>query len=193
MADENINKKNRWIIIGLGNPGREYKNTRHNLGVEAIVHYAKAEGIQFSKRRKLYSLAEIKTETNEIFLLKTKTFVNESGIAVKRAVEALQGNIVPLIVCDDINLPFGKVRLRKRGNSGGHNGLKSISKEMFSNEYPRLRIGLGFKQTVDPVRFVLGKFETLELKEMPLIFNQIRELLNFLFMEGLDRTMNKFN
>ena len=100
---------------------------------------------------------------------------------------------MPLIVCDDINLPFGKVRLRKRGNSGGHNGLKSISKEMFSNEYPRLRIGLGFKQTVDPVRFVLGKFETLELKEMPLIFNQIRELLNFLFMEGLDRTMNKFN
>ena len=99
MTDENINKKNRWIIIGLGNPGREYKNTRHNLGVEAIVHYAKAEGIQFSKRRKLYSLAEIKTETNEIFLLKTKTFVNESGIAVKRAVEALQGNIVPLIVC----------------------------------------------------------------------------------------------
>ena len=193
MTDENINKKNRWIIIGLGNPGREYKNTRHNLGVEAIVHYAKAEGIQFSKRRKLYSLAEIKTETNEIFLLKTKTFVNESGIAVIRAVEALQGNIVPLIVCDDINLPFGKVRLRKRGNSGGHNGLKSISKEMFSNEYPRLRIGLGFKQNVDPVRFVLGKFETLELKEMPLIFNQIRELLNFLFIEGLDRTMNKFN
>lgn len=193
MIGENINKENRWIIIGLGNPGREYKNTRHNLGVEAIVNYAKEEGIRFSKRRKLYSLAEFRTETSEMFLVKTKTFVNESGIAVKRVLDSFQGNIMPLIVCDDINLPFGKIRLRKRGDSGGHNGLKSISKEILSSEYPRLRIGLGFKKNVDPASFVLGKFEYQEMKEMRLIFNQIRELLNFLFIEGIEKTMNRFN
>lgn len=184
----------RWIVVGLGNPGREYKDTRHNLGVQLIAHYAKTKDIQFSKRRKLYVAAEIKSTRREIFLVKTRTFVNESGLAVKSAMQSFQGTIShTLVVCDDINLPFGKIRLRKKGNAGGHNGLKSISKEILSNEYPRLRIGIGLKEKVDPASFVLAKFEDSELINLRPLFKQVNELINLLFLEGLDRTMNRFN
>ena len=194
MIECDTNCQSRWVIVGLGNSGQEYKHTRHNLGIEAISNYAKQQGIKFSKRRKLYAAAEIKSKENEIVLVKTRTFVNASGMAVKNVMQSFQGNISQmLIICDDINLPFGKIRLRKRGNYGGHNGLKSITNEMLSNEYPRLRIGIGIKENVDPASFVLAKFEDSELRELRFIFKQVNELLNFLFLEGLDQTMNRFN
>lgn len=194
MINSDFTCQSRWVIVGLGNPGQEYKHSRHNLGIEAISNYAKQQGGKFSKRRKLYAAAEIKSNEAELVLVKTRTFVNDSGIAVKRAMQAFQGTIShTLIVCDDINLPFGKIRLRKKGNAGGHNGLKSISKEILSNEYPRLRIGIGLKENTDPASFVLAKFKDSELSKLHSLFKQVNKLLNLLFLEGIDRTMNRFN
>ncbi len=183
-----------FLIVGLGNPGDKYKTTRHNLGFMVLDALSKRLGTKFD-REKLYWYARTNHESNELVLVKPRTYMNLSGRAVQQAVDKYKVALSQvLITCDDFHLPLGKVRLRSKGSNGGHKGLASIIQHLKTNEFPRLRIGIGFdfseKETVD---FVLSSFTR---KEMVIIKKKIEfaceAVLSFV-TKGIENTMNDFN
>ena len=157
--------KNTKIIVGLGNPGKKYVLTRHNIGFMVVENLAKDMGAVF--RRRFMLKADVAL-VNDVIFVKPYTFMNLSGNAVvsvmkKYAVEA--HNV--MVVCDDLNLNFGNVRIRLKGSAGGHNGLKSLIAKMQTQEFPRIRYGIGESKAKDDTRnFVLDKFSGDELKEV---------------------------
>lgn len=184
----------KYLIIGLGNPGAKYDDTRHNVGFEVVDYLAK----EFEKEWKddnLGYVTEVKHKGRTFVLLKPTTFMNLSGKAVRYW---MQKHKIPkdkiLVVLDDLNLPFGKQRLRGKGKDGGHNGLKDIDKVTGGNNYARLRIGIGaefFKgQQVD---FVLGKWSKEEAEAMPEVLKIAAETVKAFGTIGLQFTMNQFN
>lgn len=184
----------KYLIIGLGNPGAKYDDTRHNVGFEIVDYLAK----EFEKEWKddnLGYVAEIKHKGRTFVLLKPTTYMNLSGKAVRYW---MQKHKIPkdkiLVVLDDLNLPFGKQRLRGKGKDGGHNGLKDIDKVTGGNNYARLRIGIGDEfhkgQQVD---FVLGKWSNKEAETLPDILKTAAETVKAFGTIGLQFTMNQFN
>ncbi len=180
------------LIVGLGNPGKKYAKSKHNIGFMCLDAYAKANKLKFSKETKF--VGEISIQGQTIFL-KAKTFMNLSGNSVK----AVQGfyqidteNI--LVISDDIDLPFSKIRLRERGGSGGHNGLKSIIGQLGSENFKRLRIGIDRNEAVDAKDHVLSDFSKAELKLLNdelIRYSQIIE--DFARGEDYQNIMNKYN
>lgn len=173
----------KYLIVGLGNMGPEYDDTRHNIGFEFVDHIAEKADCQF-EHEKLGDLGMYKAKGRQIFLLKPSTYMNRSGKAVKYWMEKKKisrDNI--LIVLDDLNIDLGKIRLRHKGSDGGHNGLKDINQTLGGNNYSRLRLGIGndFKKGRQ-VDFVLGKWKTEEKEQMPEIFQQAEQKMNdFIF------------
>ena len=146
----------KFLIVGLGNPGEKYYNTRHNIGFELLDFFCKKHESEFETNR-LGQISKISIKGRKVLLLKPNTFMNLSGKSVKYWM--LQENIKlknTLIISDDLNLPLGKIRLRAKGSSGGHNGLENIEKALNSLEYPRLRIGIGNDKNSNQIDFVLG-------------------------------------
>ncbi|MBC8312666.1 MAG: aminoacyl-tRNA hydrolase [Candidatus Cloacimonetes bacterium] len=158
---KNRNKKNNQkvkLIVGLGNPGNEYENTRHNIGFAVVRKLCdKIHSQKFKRKRKYYI-----SKKNEWIFLLPNTFMNLSGIAVKKAMKKYKINTKNLLVIsDDVNLPVGKMRIRKSGGDGNHNGLKSIIAEIQAEDFPRLRIGIGIENLSSEIsltEFVLSKF-----------------------------------
>lgn len=187
------------LITGLGNPGNKYASTRHNAGFIALDNLALKLGIVFRPGRGDFYLASGKYEDEDFFLLKPTTYMNNSGIAVVQFFEnysTLEADKDLLVVHDDFNIPFGTVRLRQKGSDGGHNGIASIMYHLNSDEFTRMRIGIGSNDILrkdEFVDFVLSDFlpkEIDSLNKLVPVFNDC--ILSFL-SEDIKITMNKFN
>ncbi len=184
----------KYLIVGLGNMGADYDNTRHNIGFDVVDALAKAFEVSF-KNDHLGDIAEFKHKGRTFVLLKPSTYMNRSGKAVRYW---LQKNKVPqenlLVVLDDLNLPFGKQRLRGKGNDGGHNGLKDIDAMLGNSNYARLRLGIGNEfQKGRQVDFVLGEWSKEEAEQLPELLKYAGETVKSFGTIGLDMTMNQFN
>ncbi len=184
----------KYLIVGLGNIGAEYDDTRHNIGFEVIDHLAKKFEVKFKDDRLGYT-ANFKHKGRTFHLLKPTTFMNLSGKAVLYWIQKL--NLKPenlLVIVDDLNLDLGKIRLRGKGKDGGHNGLKDINLKLSSQNYARLRFGIGNNFNKGrQVDFVLGKWEKKEVEQLPdLVERAMDGVLSFGTI-GLGRSMSKIN
>lgn len=182
------------LIVGLGNIGAEYANTRHNIGFKILDHFAKKESISF-QTAKLGDVAEFKIKGRTILLLKPNTYMNLSGKAVKYWIE--KENIEKeniLVITDDLNLSFGTIRIKTKGSDGGHNGLKSIQSILNTTEYPRFRFGISdqFKKG-QQVNYVLGEWDDAEKLKLPERLEKSAEIIQSFALAGLNNTMNEFN
>lgn len=184
-------------IIGLGNPGLRYKWNRHNIGFHVIDLLAKTYKIKLRKNRYIPAFTgKGKIEGHDVVLMKPVTYMNKTGIAVKGFFK-LYGDSPEemLIVTDDINLPWNKLRIRKLGSSGGHNGLESIITEIGSSDFPRLRMGIGrpVNTKIDVVGHVLGNFNALEKKDLKDYCIKTNNVISVFLNKGIEEAMNKFN
>ena len=183
-----------YLVVGLGNIGSEYAGTRHNVGFMVLDAWAEASNIVFRTER-YGDVAEVSFKGRNITLLKPSTYMNLSGNAVRYWVAKLKLPLENLIViCDDLNLPFGTLRMRKKGSDGGHNGLKNIQELIGTQEYPRIRIGIGNNfQKGGQVNFVIGEMSDEEKNAMPEICDQVINGVKAFTTIGIDRAMNSFN
>ncbi|MBN8566422.1 MAG: aminoacyl-tRNA hydrolase [Flavobacteriales bacterium] len=184
----------KFLIVGLGNIGAEYVNTRHNIGFKILDHFAKKESISF-QTAKLGDVAEFKIKGRTLLLLKPNTYMNLSGKAVKYWME--KENIEKeniLVITDDLNLSFGTIRIKTKGSDGGHNGLKSIQSLLNTSEYPRFRFGISdqFKKG-QQVDYVLGEWNEDENAKLPERLEKSAEIIKSFALAGLNNTMNEFN
>tara|TARA_B100000767_G_scaffold103213_1_gene99083 strand:+ start:133 stop:696 length:564 start_codon:yes stop_codon:yes gene_type:complete len=184
----------KYLIIGLGNPGVEYVNTRHNIGFKILDKLAGLSNISFSNDR-LADIAQLKFKGRTLVLVKPNTFMNLSGKAVKYWMQKTKVDIENiLVVTDDISLPFGTVRMRKKGSDGGHNGLKDIQNQLLTSNYPRLRFGIGSdffrgKQA----EYVLNNFTEEDYITMDIRTNLAIKMIQAFTSMGIGRTMSDFN
>jgi len=184
------------LIVGLGNPGSQYALTRHNLGFLAIESFGKLQKAKWhSSSSHQGMMAKIVIEDIECSLLMPLTFMNNSGLSVKKLMDktgvCLQDT---LIICDDLSLSFGKIRLRPSGSAGGHNGLKSIINDLGSNQFSRLRMGIDAPSSTDgTVDYVLSNFTPVEKKALPEFINHALDCVTCWVTEGAAVAMNKFN
>ena len=184
----------KFLIVGLGNIGAEYVNTRHNIGFKILDYFARKESISF-QTAKLGEVAEFKTKGRTLILLKPNTYMNLSGKAVKYWME--KENIEKeniLVITDDLNLSFGTIRIKSKGSDGGHNGLKNIQLLLNSTEYPRFRFGISdeFKKGRQ-VDYVLGEWNEEEKTKLPERLELGTEIISSFALAGLANTMNIYN
>ena len=182
------------LVVGLGNPGSKYEGTRHNIGFEVIDRLALGgSGARFSKKFE-GQLGEVEIDFRRVLLLKPETFMNLSGRSVIPALRFYKLEPAELLVlCDDLNLPLGKIRLRKGGTDGGQKGLRDISAQLGTDDYARLRIGIGDRGPIDAADFVLSRFRPAE---RPLIEDALiiaTQAVAVWVAQGADAAMNRFN
>ena len=179
------------MIVGLGNPGDDYAETRHNAGfktVDAVI--AKAETISKPEwQPELGEFFKARIEGRDFFMLKPMTFMNSSGFAVGETLGHL--TISPdemLVVCDDLDLDFGRIRMRMKGSTGGHRGLASIGEVLGTSDFPRLRIGIGRPRSVEQsiIDYVLGTWTSDEIEAVPKIFGQAAEMAVTAIYKGIE-------
>ena len=183
----------KFLIVGLGNPGEKYYNTRHNIGFELLDFICKKYESDFETNR-LGQISKISIKGRKVLLLKPNTFMNLSGKSVKYWMQQEKIKLENiLIISDDLNLPLGKIRFRAKGSSGGHNGLENIEQALNSLEYSRLRIGIGNNKNSNQIDFVLGIFKSDEYEILYSNFDLISKSLNSFVLSGISETMNNFN
>lgn len=184
----------KYLIVGLGNMGVDYDNTRHNIGFDVVDALAKSFNVSF-KNDQLGDVAEFKYKGRTFVLLKPSTYMNRSGKAVRywlQKKKILTENL--LVIVDDLNLEFGKQRLRGKGSDGGHNGLKDINQLLGGNNYARLRIGIGNDFSKGrQVNYVLGEWSNEEMEKLKEVIDFAVETAKSFGTIGLNFTMNKFN
>ena len=187
------------LIVGLGNPGRGYTNNRHNIGFICLNHFAKAQGIRFDQKQGLARTGSGGLADNEVVLAKPQTYMNQSGQSVSRLTKRFNTKLDDLLVIhDDLDLPLGKIRIRQGGGSGGHKGVDSIITELGSQDFSRLRIGIGRPVTseiseADIVAYVLSDFNPEEKQVVAQVVPRVSEAILYLLTEGLAAAMNKYN
>lgn len=183
------------LIVGLGNPGRKYERTRHNVGFEAIDRLAARCGGGAAKEKFEGRLLEVSIAGEKVLLLWPHTFMNRSGASVGAAVEFYKLDLVDLlIVCDDFNLALGKLRIRPQGSSGGQNGLADVILRLGSEQFGRLRIGIGpVPDNWNCADFVLGKFSASERHEVDLAIDRAAEAAECWVSQGVAVSMNQYN
>tara|TARA_B100000575_G_scaffold218878_1_gene179393 strand:- start:183 stop:743 length:561 start_codon:yes stop_codon:yes gene_type:complete len=183
----------KFLIVGLGNPGEKYYNTRHNIGFELLDFICKKYESDFETNR-LGQISKISIKGRKVLLLKPNTFMNLSGKSVKYWMQQEKIKLKNiLIISDDLNLPLGKIRFRAKGSSGGHNGLENIEQALNSLEYSRLRIGIGNNKNSNQIDYVLGIFKSDEYEILYSNFDLISKSLNSFVLSGISETMNNFN
>ncbi len=185
-----------WLIVGLGNPGAQYARTRHNIGFDALDALAARHGLEFRGKRANSLIAEGNLAGQRVALVKPQTFMNLSG----QAVSALRGwyKIEParelLVVYDDMDLPFAKLRFRERGSAGTHNGMRSIVGQLGGNEFPRLRVGIDQAPgKMDAAAYVLSRFSKDEEAQLPALLDTVGDAVELVVREGLTAAMNRYN
>ena len=191
---EKLTPMKKFLIVGLGNIGSEYANTRHNIGFKILDYIANQENISF-QTAKLGEIAELKIKGRTLILLKPNTYMNLSGKAVKYWLE--KENIEKddmLVITDDLNLAFGTIRIKTKGSDGGHNGLKNIQLLLNSTEYPRFRFGISdaFKKG-QQVNYVLGEWGEEEKESLKERLQMSAEIVKSFALAGLNNTMNTYN
>jgi PTH1 family peptidyl-tRNA hydrolase len=183
------------LVVGLGNPGDTYEGTRHNLGFMVLDKLAARYGTFVDIKKKKSMIGRYRMGKERIMLLKPQTFVNLSGEAVLYMASFLR--VMPeniIVVCDDINLPLGKIRVRKYGSSGGHNGIKSLIQFLRSDNFPRVRIGVGAPPSDRKLEtYVLEKFPPEEISEIQNAIDRACDAIELIVNGEIDKAMNDFN
>ena len=185
-----------WLIVFLGNPGLKYEGTRHNAGFMAADAMAKEKNISINRARFKALTATVDIGGESVMLMKPQTFMNLSGEAVVQAVRFYK--IPPekiIVIFDDISLPCGKLRIRRKGTDGGHNGIKSIIYHLNSDQFPRIKIGVGAKPNpeYDLADWVLSKFGKDDTEQLKAAITKATEVLPFILDGEIDKAMNKAN
>ena len=184
---------NKYLILGIGNIGHEYENTRHNIGFDVLDKLALELKVSFDTV-KLAFRAEAKYKGKKIILIKPNNYVNNSGKSLSYWMkkEKVDKNNI-LVICDDLNLFFGNIKIKSKGNSGGHNGLKNIEQSIGNSNYTRIRIGISNNKSVSMTDYVLSKWPKEEQSMIPLLTNKSIEIIFSFLQSGLERTMNFYN
>ena len=191
---EYIDPMKKYLIVGLGNIGAEYVNTRHNIGFKVLDHLVRQESLNF-ETAKLGAVAEYRLKGRTLFLLKPNTYMNLSGKAIKYWLD--KENIPVenlLVITDDLNLPFGTIRIKAKGSDGGHNGLNSTQQLLNTSDYPRFRFGISdaFKKG-QQVDYVLGEWGDEEKAKLPERLDVSVEAVKSFVLAGLANTMSTYN
>ena len=182
------------LVVGLGNVGKEYMGTRHNVGFMAIDRIAEENQVQIDTEKFGGRYTMFRKYEEKIILLKPERFINLSGEVIKKYVDFFDIKIEDIwIICDDLDLPVGSYRLRYQGGSGGHNGLKNIELHLKTQQYKRMKIGISNNKQIDTKDYVLGKFTKEETKEMQSIFNKIPDIFDDFLKMSYDNVMNQYN
>ena len=182
------------VIVGIGNHGRRYQGTRHNVGFDVIDLVARKYNVRVSRRRFLSLTGQVQIGHETVHLLKPQTYVNETGQALRQALDwfKLVGADV-LVVCDDVNLPLGCGRARRGGSSGGHGGLQSVIDQLGTEEFSRLRVGIGSEGDVPRIDYVLSRFAPEEREIVEETSRLAAEVVDVWVVEGIEACMNRFN
>ena len=187
------------LIVGLGNPGRAYANNRHNVGFMCLKHLAKSQGIKFDQKRGLARIGRGEVAGNKVVLARPQTYMNQSGQSVSRLVRSLSINPKDLLVIhDDLDLALAKIRLSFGSGSGGHKGIESIIRELGTQDFNRIRVGIGRPDKPVPseddiIAYVLSDFTPEEKQAIAPVIPRVSEAILCLLTEGLTTAMNKFN
>lgn len=193
-SETKVDNSMKYLIVGLGNIGSEYAGTRHNIGFRAVDAFAEKQGVEWADKRYGF-VAKTRVKNAELILLKPSTYMNLSGQAVRYWA---QQEKIPveriLVIVDDLSLPVGKIRMRGSGSAGGHNGLKNIESCMMTQNYARIKFGIGneFPKGTQ-IDFVLGKFSDEDNKLIAEKLDYVGEMIQSFCLQGLDRTMNQYN
>lgn len=185
-----------WLLVGLGNPGNQYAATRHNMGFMALDRLADREGFRFNKLRFRAWTGQWKVGDRQVLVMKPQTYMNLSGESVGEAARFYK---VPadhvLVISDDVSLPVGKLRIRKSGSAGGHNGLKNIIQHLGTDAFPRIKVGVGMPDHPDHemIDWVIGKPQGEEAKTLRAALDRAADAALSVIDEGPDRAMNRFN
>jgi PTH1 family peptidyl-tRNA hydrolase len=189
------------LIVGLGNPGKTYARNRHNVGFQCLNYFARLHSIPFDRRQCQARAGIGKARGDKLLLAKPGTFVNLSGKSVAGLVHKHNISLSDLLVIyDDLDLPMGKIRLRQSGSSGGHKGMSSIISALGSEDFPRIRVGIGRPQTEKQsmsedaiVNYVLSDFSPQEEATIKPVISRVTEAIDCFLTEGIKAAMNKFN
>lgn len=182
------------MIVGLGNPGNEYKNTRHNIGFMIIDNIAQTNGVSFQSHKLKGEYTIFEKHNQKILLLKPQTYMNLSGEAVVAFQKYYKININDiLVISDDLDMELGKIKLKYKGSSGGHNGLKNIELHLGTNEYKRLKIGIGKDKNIETKNYVLGHFNQKEMEKIDRVLNTGNDIFDDFCTLLFDNVMNKYN
>ena len=182
------------IIVGLGNPGRKYKNTRHNLGFITVDRLAEEHGISFKRSKHKAKIGEGMISGQKVLLVKPQTFMNLSGEAVRSVMDYYKEPVENLIVIyDDADIPVGTVRIRKKGGPGTHNGMKSVVSLLGDDGFPRIRIGIGSEEERDLVGHVLGGFTPEEAEPVREAVMTAVSAIECMLTKDIDIAMNEYN
>ncbi len=182
------------LIVGLGNPGKEYENTRHNIGFMFIDNFADSHGIKIEKEKFNGLYCETIINNQKVLLLKPLSYMNLSGEVVKRFVDFFKIDIKDiLIINDDLDMETGRLRLRPSGSSGGHNGLKNIALNLGTENFKRLKIGISNNKDIDTKDYVLGKFSKDDKKILEEKKEIVCNILNDFLIDDFDKLMCKYN
>lgn len=184
-----------WLIVGLGNPGPEYAETRHNVGFRVVDRLAEKLRLRFTEKRAQSLIARGQARGETLILAKPQTYMNLSGVAVRKLVSDLRlppSNL--LVVYEDFDLPLGAIRIRPGGGPGTHNGMRSIVAELGRQDFPRLRVGVGpLPPGVDPADFVLTPFSPAERALAEATIDQAADCIATIIFQGLETAMNRCN
>ena len=189
------------LVVGLGNPGRIYTNNRHNVGFICLNHFARTQGIRFDKKQGRARIGIGEVADSKVVIARPQTYMNSSGQSVSWLVRKFDINLADLLVIhDDLDLPLGKIRIRQGGGSGGHKGVDSIITCLGSQDFLRLRIGIGRPTTpfdqiseADIIAYVLSDFNADEKQTITQVTSKVSEAILCLLTEGLTAAMNKYN
>jgi len=183
------------FLVGLGNPGSEYRETRHNVGFLVIEALRRRHGNPVEVRRSRCRVSEVSGRDPGFFLARPQTYMNRSGLAVNALLETEAASAEDLfVVCDDLNLEFGTLRIRPRGTHGGHNGLRSIIENLGTTEFPRLRVGVGpLPPGDDQAEFVLERFPSSDRRLLPELIEDAADCLLMAVDIGIEQAMSRYN
>ena len=184
-----------YLIVGLGNPGKQYDMTRHNIGFHTIDYIADKYGAKLTKLKFKAVYGEATISGEKVYLVKPQTYMNLSGESVREAADFYKVDPEHIIVIyDDISLDVGQLRIRKKGSAGGHNGIKNIIAHLGTQEFPRIKVGVGDKPPrMDLADYVLSRFSKEDREKMEQAFKDAAEAVEVMIAEGPDAAMNQFN
>jgi PTH1 family peptidyl-tRNA hydrolase len=182
------------VVVGLGNPGSKYEGTRHNVGFAVVDALAASPGAGRFQSRFQAQVADLNEGGQRVLLVKPETFMNLSGRCVRQVLDFYKVPVTDLlIVCDDVNLPLGKLRVRARGTHGGHNGLRDIQNHLGTTEYARLRIGVGAPESDEMIDYVLGRFRPGERAVIADALVLATQAVGVWLRQGVEACMNQYN
>jgi PTH1 family peptidyl-tRNA hydrolase len=182
------------IIVGLGNPGLKYENTRHNAGFMTMDKLAELCHLSFDQEKFSSLFAKGKVNGEDVVLIKPLTYMNNSGLALRQVMDFYKaGNDEILVIYDDVDLPVGKIRLRQKGSAGGHNGIKSIIQCTFGQEFDRIRVGVGKDPNYSMIDWVLSKFKPEEKEPLSDATTQAAHAAYDAISQPFNRVMNNYN